>query len=50
VARLLLRNWRSHGDAMNRPLTIKDYADYASKIWAGVLALLGALIALKLNK
>jgi len=30
--------------------TIKDYADYASKIWAGVLALLGALIALKLNK
>jgi hypothetical protein len=27
--------------------TIKDYADYASKIWAGVLALLLALIALK---
>jgi hypothetical protein len=27
--------------------TIKNYADYASKIWAGVLALLGALIALK---
>jgi hypothetical protein len=25
----------------------KDYADYASKIWAGVLALLLALIALK---
>jgi hypothetical protein len=24
---------------------IKDYADYASKIWAGVLALLAALIA-----
>jgi hypothetical protein len=30
--------------------TIKDYADYASKIWASVLALLGALIALMLNK
>jgi hypothetical protein len=27
--------------------TIKEYADYASKIWAGVLALLLALIALK---
>jgi hypothetical protein len=27
--------------------TIKDYADYASKIWAGVLALLLGLIALK---
>jgi hypothetical protein len=27
--------------------TIKDYADYASKIWAGVLALLAALIAFK---
>jgi hypothetical protein len=27
--------------------TIKDYADYASKIWAGVLALFLALIALK---
>jgi hypothetical protein len=27
--------------------SIKDYADYASKIWAGVLALLLALIALK---
>jgi len=27
--------------------TIKDYADYASKIWAGVLALLLALIGLK---
>jgi hypothetical protein len=27
--------------------TVKDYADYASKIWAGVLALLLALIALK---
>jgi hypothetical protein len=27
--------------------TIKNYADYASKIWAGVLALLLALIALK---
>jgi hypothetical protein len=27
--------------------TIKDYADYASKIWAGVLALLLALIAFK---
>jgi hypothetical protein len=26
---------------------IKDYADYASKIWAGVLALLVALIAMK---
>jgi hypothetical protein len=26
---------------------IKDYADYASKIWAGVLALFAALIALK---
>jgi hypothetical protein len=26
---------------------IKDYADYASKIWAGVLALLLALIAFK---
>lgn len=26
---------------------IKDYADYASKIWAGVLALFLALIALK---
>jgi hypothetical protein len=27
--------------------TIKDYADYASKVWAGVLALLAALIAFK---
>jgi hypothetical protein len=26
---------------------IKDYADYASKVWAGVLALLVALVALK---
>jgi len=26
---------------------IKDYADYASKVWAGVVALLVALIALK---
>lgn len=26
---------------------IKDYADYASKIWAGVLALLIALVTLK---
>jgi hypothetical protein len=29
---------------------IKDYADYASKVWAGVLALLAALIALKTNR
>jgi len=27
--------------------SVKDYADYASKVWAGVLALLLALIALK---
>ena len=27
--------------------SVKDHADYASKIWAGVLALLLALIALK---
>jgi hypothetical protein len=27
--------------------TVKDYADNASKVWAGVLALFVALIALK---
>jgi hypothetical protein len=31
----------------NKLKTIRDYADYASKIWAGVLALLVALIAMK---
>ena len=30
--------------------TVKDYAEYASKVWAGVLALLAALIALKGGK
>jgi hypothetical protein len=30
--------------------TVKDYADNASKVWAGVLALLAALIALKTGK
>jgi amino acid transporter len=30
--------------------TVKEYADNASKIWAGVLALLAALIALKTGK
>jgi hypothetical protein len=34
------------GNPLNRAV-IKDYADYASKIWAGVLALFLALIALK---
>jgi hypothetical protein len=30
--------------------TVKNYAEYAAKVWAGVLALLAALIALKVRK
>jgi hypothetical protein len=37
----------SEADKAGYLKTIKDYADYASKIWAGVLALLLGLIALK---
>jgi hypothetical protein len=34
-------------DRDNKAKTIKDYADYASKIWAGLVVLLGVLIAFK---
>jgi hypothetical protein len=35
----------AHDDASLKK--IKDYADFASKVWAGVLALLAGLVALK---